>query len=344
MLYLSAERTAYTEIDSELAAAARVFTGAALNSPAPAPDRSSPVQLAMAAPTNEDTPSHLISEVTPRMIDLSAEAPQTGHHIVPVWLRNIPQDCLGRLGWDESQQPYFVVWSSDGSILRQSSKYPDFARVSLVSVGSGSPNSPRFEDRGDVREIIASGPDSSTILIGRSIRREQAGLASLRCSLLAGGSMIMIVGLAGGFAALTRRALRPIAAISNAAQAISASDLSRRIERENIKSRASVTALARTRNGTFDRLEAAFQQQAQFTADASHELRTPLAVIHAGSEFALARACDRSAGYRDALESNLRASKRMNTLVESLLCPGLGADADAARPKLFVLRSSSGRR
>jgi heavy metal sensor kinase len=134
----------------------------------------------------------------------------------------------------------------------------------------------------------------------------------------------MFVGLAGGFA-LTLRALRPIGAMSDAARAISGSDLSTRIDEKKIKSE--LGPLARTLNGTFDRLEAAFQRQAQFTADASHELRTPLAVIHSSSELALSRPRG-SEEYREALESNLRASKRMNTLVESLLVLAR-ADADA---------------
>jgi two-component system OmpR family sensor kinase len=71
-------------------------------------------------------------------------------------------------------------------------------------------------------------------------------------------------------------------------------------------------------NAAFDRLEAAFAQQARFTADASHELRTPLAVILAHSELALSR--DRSLEeYRKTIETCFSASSRMKSLVESLL-------------------------
>jgi heavy metal sensor kinase len=324
VLYFSAERTAYTEIDTALQGAARVFTGAAINSASPAPDRASSVQLALGPQPSDGNPSRVVSDVAPPMIDMSAPPSHGEHRAIPAWLANVPQDCLIRLGWDPSQRPYFIVWASDGVLLRQSSNGPQISRVSLVSLGAPTFSAPAFENRGDVREIVAPGPDGSTILIGRSIERELSGLASLRLSLLTGGGMIMFVGLAGGFA-LTRRALSPIRSMSDAAGAISGSDLSTRIDEKNIKSE--LGPLAKTLNNTFDRLEAAFQRQAQFTADASHELRTPLAVIHSSSELALSRQRGIEE-YRDALESNLRASKRMNTLVESLLVLAR-ADADA---------------
>ena len=138
------------------------------------------------------------------------------------------------------------------------------------------------------------------------------------------GAMVMAIGLLGG-SLLSRRVLRPIREISDAARSISASDLSRRIDRDDAKSE--LGSLVQTLNETFDRLESAFHRQAQFTADASHELRTPLTVIHAGSELALKG--QRSAGeYRQTIESSLRASKRMQSLVESLLVLAR-ADADA---------------
>jgi two-component system OmpR family sensor kinase len=76
--------------------------------------------------------------------------------------------------------------------------------------------------------------------------------------------------------------------------------------------------LASVLNSTFARLEAAFAQQKQFTADASHELRTPLAVIIAESQTTLAR--ERTAAeYRESIAVCLDAAQQMRRLSESLL-------------------------
>jgi signal transduction histidine kinase len=76
--------------------------------------------------------------------------------------------------------------------------------------------------------------------------------------------------------------------------------------------------LAAVLNRTFDRLDHAFNQQVQFTADASHELRTPLSVILTQVQLALSR--ERSgAEYRESLGICQRAAERMRSLVNALL-------------------------
>ena len=77
-------------------------------------------------------------------------------------------------------------------------------------------------------------------------------------------------------------------------------------------------ALGRLLNTMLGRLEASFDQQGQFTADASHELRTPLAVVLTQVELALTR--PRSADeYREALGGLRPAARRMKRLVDDLL-------------------------
>ena len=100
------------------------------------------------------------------------------------------------------------------------------------------------------------------------------------------------------------------------AERISASNLSERIDQSRIKSE--LGRLAQVLNQMFGRLQASFERQARFTADASHELRTPTSVVLAQSELALAK--QRSPEeYQEALGACYRAAKRMESLVDGLL-------------------------
>jgi two-component system OmpR family sensor kinase len=189
-----------------------------------------------------------------------------------------------------------------------------------------------------LREVILPGPFGMTVLVGKSLRSEEATLRQLRWKLLGAGAGVMAIGLCGGWL-LSKRVTRPIRAISETARAISASDLSRRIAVEEADSE--LGSLAQTLNGTFERLETAFQRQVRFTADASHELRTPLSIIHSHAELALTR--DRTAPeYKLAMETCLHAAKRTKSLVDALL---VLARADAGKLDLkrerFDLRDAA---
>jgi heavy metal sensor kinase len=147
------------------------------------------------------------------------------------------------------------------------------------------------------------------------VAKERAELTRFAWQLGAGGVAVLAVGLAGGWLA-SARILRPIADISATASAISATNLSERIEVAKVD--RELAGLAQVLNATFDGLEAAFDRQARFTADASHELRTPLTVLRTQAQLALSR--PRSAEeYRKSIEECLRAAERMTALVEGLL-------------------------
>jgi len=140
---------------------------------------------------------------------------------------------------------------------------------------------------------------------------------------------LLIAGLGGAF--LTDRALRPVRALGQAASQIEASDLSRRLPAAGGDEFA---ALAETFNGMLSRLEqaframeAAYEQQRQFTADASHELRTPLTVIKANTSLALLHG-GTAADFRRALEAADVGADRTIRLVQDLL---LLARADAGQ-------------
>ncbi|MBU4459950.1 MAG: HAMP domain-containing histidine kinase, partial [Verrucomicrobia bacterium] len=172
------------------------------------------------------------------------------------------------------------------------------------------------------------------IVVGRSVAPDLAELRRLALWLGACAAGVLALGLAGGWWVATR-AIRPIDAISAAAQKIAAGDLAERIDAGDTGSE--LGRLAQVLNATFDRLGEAFARQAQFTADASHELRTPVAVILAQTETILAR--ERQPGeYREALEACRRAARRLRHLTESLLTLArLDSGAPAERPDPVAL-------
>ncbi|MBB6052442.1 sensor histidine kinase [Armatimonas rosea] len=126
---------------------------------------------------------------------------------------------------------------------------------------------------------------------------------------------LLLAGTCGVF--LTGRALAPVRQITDAAARIGVEDLSERM-RVPGPGKDEFARLAQTFNGMLERLEAAFERQKRFVADASHELKTPLTVIKANSSLALADP-DLPSDYRETLVEIDRAADRTSRLVQDLL-------------------------
>jgi len=119
----------------------------------------------------------------------------------------------------------------------------------------------------------------------------------------------------GGYV-MASRLLKPVAAMAQKADKISAENLSERLPVENPQDEFG--KLAGVFNRTLSRLQDAFERLQRFTADASHELRTPLTAIQSVGEVALQEDLDVEA-YRDRIGSMLEETSRLTSLVESLL-------------------------
>ncbi len=126
---------------------------------------------------------------------------------------------------------------------------------------------------------------------------------------------------------IVRLGLRPLAAIGKTADAISAGDLSRRVERA--ESRTEVGRLGLALNAMLGRLEESDRRLRRFVADASHELRTPLAAVRAYAELFERGADRRPDDLARSMTGIGRESERMSVIVEDLL---LLARLDERRP------------
>ena len=113
------------------------------------------------------------------------------------------------------------------------------------------------------------------------------------------------------------RALRPLRVITAAAQAISASSLDERLNLAG--SYDEFRELGNTLDGLFARLEAAFESQRHFVANASHELRTPLAAERTVLQVALADPGASAEDLQAACRKLLELGQRQERLIDALL-------------------------
>jgi len=98
---------------------------------------------------------------------------------------------------------------------------------------------------------------------------------------------------------------------------ISASDLGRRLSLDGPDDE--LTELGRTLDDLFGRLQASFESQRQFIANASHELRTPLAGQRTLLQVALADPEADAQALRATCEEALQLSSQQERLIDALL-------------------------
>ncbi len=135
------------------------------------------------------------------------------------------------------------------------------------------------------------------------------------------------------------RVLSPLRTITSAAREISATDLHRRLAL--VGPDDEFKELGDTFDGLLGRLEASFQAQRQFVANASHELRTPLARLKTLSQVALA---DPNASV-DSLRAShgrvLASEQQLERLIEALLGLASG-ERGLQRPEAVDLAALTG--
>lgn len=208
---------------------------------------------------------------------------------------------------------YYRIWTRDlATALAQSSNCPEAVfRPAVSEQDTGT----YARTRAGYREMFHATEGGDSLLVGLTLAEEWAAQRRFADWLALGSFVVLALGLGGAWL-IIGRALRPVDKISAAAQRIAAGNLAERIGAEETDSE--LGQLAGVLNSTFARLETAFAQQKQFTADAAHELRTPLAVLISEAQTTLTR--DRTpADYRESIAASLETAQSMRRLTDSLL-------------------------
>jgi signal transduction histidine kinase len=223
----------------------------------------------------------------------------------------------------DSGEPYAQVLDPRGRVLvttRRAGRAPLLNGAELAGALAGERLTERRHLPGgtDLRLFAAPeriGAGRVAVVVGESLEQRDDALDSLAALLLIAGPLgLAVTGIAGYL--VTSAALRPVERMRARAAAISAGEEGGRMPEP--QGDDELARLARTLNEMLARLQAAFDRERTFVADASHELRTPLAILRTELELAL-----RGEKSIEELESALRSAAeetdRLSQLAEDLL-------------------------
>lgn len=241
--------------------------------------------------------------------------------IPPAEIEEMFRRFFGFSPWDRYYQMFDPLGRGDPRESKSAQARPPLSRDALTNASQGLPTFETVDGLGAYPVRLLTMP----VMEGRRVvNLIQVGMSlqsvtetRVRFLLIMGGLLPVALLLAGiGGWLLARRALQPVARMSEAAQRIGAEHLTERVAETGTGDE--LDQLAKTLNQMFRRLDAAFSQIRQFSASASHELQTPLTILKGELEVAL-RSPRSPEEYRAALHSSLEEVDRIAQLVEGLL-------------------------
>lgn len=222
---------------------------------------------------------------------------------------------------------YFEVQQADGTVLARSPSLGDF-RLTLRKANEASPAFFNVKLPGGRRgravslrfnrgaEDNAPGNGSEILAVfARDTEHLRHVLALTHAGLVGVG--VVTLGLAGWFVlVLTRRGLRPYAALAAQVQRIQPNSLDLRLDPRGLP--GEMIPMVEQLNRLMERLESAFARERRFSANAAHELLTPVAELRAAAENAIRWSDDPEATGSLARET-LETAGHMQRLVQTLL-------------------------
>ena len=204
--------------------------------------------------------------------------------------------------------------------------FPPETRVHLQELGRDATEPSGALSR-DVRwgRVVVDGPHGrSAMLVAVNVSVERAETQDVVGQLVLASTLGLVLTALAAWV-LAGRMLVPVRRIREAADTISADDLSRRVPSGGPDE---IAALAATVNAMLDRVESAYRTQREFLDDAGHELRTPLTVVQANLDLLPDEPEERA----DTLRIVQDELTRMTRMVEDLLTLARADRPDFLRP------------
>ncbi len=152
------------------------------------------------------------------------------------------------------------------------------------------------------------------VYVAASVEVRTEAVAALVAALIVGIPVLSVVVAATGWVVIGRT-LNPVEEIRSEVEAITGSELHRRVPQPAHYDE--IGRLARTMNTMLERLERSSKQQDEFVSNAAHELRSPLAGIRA--ELEVDAAHPRPDAWQETRDSALAEAIRLQTLIDDLL-------------------------
>lgn len=200
---------------------------------------------------------------------------------------------------DRGEDRFVQLLSPNGEVL-VSSDIPEDAQNFVTA-------------RADTQESAGS-TGQLTVLAGRSTAEMRETLATVGGLLsFSVPLLVLIVAVTAWF--VVGRSLQPVERMRRELDAVTASDLGRRVADPGNSDE--ISRLAHTMNGMLERLEDAQVAQRRFISDASHELKSPLASLRQYAE--VAQAHPESIGAEELTVAVLDEGARLEHLVQGML-------------------------
>jgi two-component system, OmpR family, sensor kinase len=216
---------------------------------------------------------------------------------------------------------------------------PATVRPSGGGVITAAPDEDPAVVRDETREVVL--PDGTVVEVQASSDAERLATRRLFAVTVAGTAVAVAVGL-GLLWVFTRRALRPLDDVVQAARATAAGQSGQRLHPERTDTEVGRLAAAfdemlEAQEAMLERAQVAEATSRSFLADAAHQLRTPIAGLRAAAETLVAGT---DPVERDRLLVHVaRESARLGRLVDDLLTVARFDRREPARRELADLRA-----